>query len=184
MWWNTDDGRNALHITLALLNEARRVGEQPIARGHLIAAAEAVASVLEGSPPDLSPHDEAFFAEFLGHPNSRLAVYGSLAPGESNHSVIEDVSGEWAEGRVAGKMHDAGWGADHGYPGLVWEPQSSNGVPVKLLTFSALGSTWQRLDAFEGGDYWRILVPVDGVNGETVIANIYAIRDPESGNTQ
>ncbi len=114
-------------------------------------------------------------------PSTRLAVYGSLAPGESNHGVIEDIRGQWAVGFVRGDLVRQGWGAHVGFPGMIWDPQSSDRVEVEVLTAEDLPSHWERLDEFEGDDYWRILVPVEGVESAPIVANVYCVRRAGAG---
>ena len=105
----------------------------------------------------------------------RLAVYGSLAPGRENHSVIEGIPGEWLEGFVRGRHHPSGWGATMGYPAMRWDPAGER-IPVSVLVSEALPSHWARLDRFEGNEYERILVPVEDDSGRIAAANIYALR--------
>jgi hypothetical protein len=47
---------------------------------------------------------------------------------------------------------------------------------VKLLACERLPSAWDRLDAFEGEEMQRLLVPLEGAGGVTGVANIYALR--------
>jgi gamma-glutamylcyclotransferase (GGCT)/AIG2-like uncharacterized protein YtfP len=111
-------------------------------------------------------------------PAHRLAVYGSLAPGEANADQLAGLEGEWLEGgRVRGRLHRAGWGAAHGFPGLEWDP-GGGPVPVKVFVSADLPAHWARLDAFEGSDYRRIVVPVEGLPGGTRPCNIYVIAEP------
>ena len=109
--------------------------------------------------------------------SQRLAVYGSLAPGKPNHSVIADIHGRWRRGWVEGDLHAEGWDAPHGYPGMIWRPGAGR-IPVELLESEHLPAHWQRLDTFEGVDYRRIVVPVFGVDDASggLLANIYEIR--------
>lgn len=109
--------------------------------------------------------------------SSRLAVYGSLAPGESNHHVLAGIAGTWRRGWVEGDLHAEGWGATHGYPGLVWRPGGPR-CPVAVLESDDLDAHWQRLDAFEGDDYRRIVVPVFGLSDgdKSLPANTYVVR--------
>ena len=104
----------------------------------------------------------------------RLAVYGSLAPGQSNHHQLAGLAGEWRAATVRGWKVESGWGAAQGYPGLRPDP---DGPQVAVLVFSSddLAAHWARLDAFEGDEYERVQIAVD-VGGETVTAQIYALR--------
>ena len=121
--------------------------------------------------------DPAAVAARFDAPDTRLAVYGSLAPGEVNHQVITDIPGAWREGVVRGSIRQEGWGALVGFPGMTWRPHSEEQITVKLFVSSALEAHWPRIDEFEGSDYLRILVPVEGVAAAPVIANIYQLRD-------
>lgn len=53
--------------------------------------------------------------EALFNVNQRLAVYGSLAPGRSNHHVVAPLGGEWTDGIVEGEVFLFGSGAAIGY---------------------------------------------------------------------
>ena len=103
-----------------------------------------------------------------------LAVYGSLAPGEVNFHHLADVAGAWFDGAVRGELVDRGWGARLGFPMLRWRADGDP-VPVKLLVSPELPRHWERLDAFEGSEYRRVLVPVECEWG-TAVANLYAER--------
>ena len=113
--------------------------------------------------------------EGAGQASCRLAVYGSLAPGKSNHHHLADVPGTWSEGWVEGVLHDRGWGAGFGFPGIVLQRGASR-VAVLLLESDDLPAHWARLDAFEGEEYRRTEVAVHRNNAEPVIASIYALR--------
>jgi gamma-glutamylcyclotransferase (GGCT)/AIG2-like uncharacterized protein YtfP len=104
----------------------------------------------------------------------RLAVYGSLAPGRSNHGRLAGLAGEWQPGVVRGHLVESGWGAAQGYPGLNPDPFGPE-VPVQLFTSDDLPSHWPRLDAFEGEEYVRVVVEVD-LGTRSVAAWLYALR--------
>ena len=55
--------------------------------------------------------------------DSRLATYGTLAPGRVNHHELAGLKGVWQQGTVRGKLVAAGWGATLGYPALILDPQ-------------------------------------------------------------
>ncbi|MEE9218725.1 MAG: gamma-glutamylcyclotransferase family protein [Acidobacteriota bacterium] len=109
------------------------------------------------------------------HASNHLAVYGSLCPGQANHSVIEAIPGSWIDGFVRGELHAAGWGATSGFPGIKWNPDGEP-VPVKLFRSHDLRNRWRSLDEFEGPSYRRILVPVCNDAGIIAVANIYEVR--------
>lgn len=102
----------------------------------------------------------------------RLAVYGTLRRGASNHHVVAALAGTWHDGVVHGTLHPTGWGATYGYPGLQWEPSGAE-VAVELLVSPELPAHWPRLDAFEGTGYLRILVSVRRAGEAVVVANLY-----------
>lgn len=119
---------------------------------------------------------EASSAPDLGEaPEHRLAVYGSLAPGRVNAWVLEPLDGRWISGgRVRGHLHREGWGAAHGFPGLEADPEGEP-VPVEVFVSRELPAHWDRLDAFEGSDYRRTVVPVEGLPGGPLPCHIYVI---------
>lgn len=123
---------------------------------------------------DLTADDQAH-DEVTGPAACRLAVYGSLAPGKPNHHHLADVPGSWSEGWVEGVLHDRGWGAGAGFPGIVLQAGASP-VAVQLLESDELPAHWARLDAFEGEEYRRTQVAVHRTDTKPVMASIYALR--------
>jgi gamma-glutamylcyclotransferase (GGCT)/AIG2-like uncharacterized protein YtfP len=109
-----------------------------------------------------------------GGAETRLAVYGTLAPGERNHHVLAGLRGTWTNGVVHGERHPTGWGMTYGHPALVWDPDGPP-VPVRVLHSSDLPAHWARLDAFEGDGYRRIVVPVT-IGDRSEPANIYVLK--------
>lgn len=131
----------------------------------------------------LEPILERLIEALLDHPERRLAVYGSLLPGENNHHHVAALVGRWVEGSVEGTLQDRGWAARQGYPGFV-PGGSGDRVAVKVLESPGLPDAWERLDAFEGEAYRRILAPVEmasgtGAGSGTVwrVCNIYELTD-------
>ena len=110
-------------------------------------------------------HD--LFDILFDHPYRRLAVYGTLAPGKPNASVLADIDGQWLEGTVYGDVSEA-----DGFPVYHWRRPGSS-VPVKILDAPTLPDHFDRLDSFEGTRYRRILLPVEMQSGLSV-CNIYA----------
>jgi gamma-glutamylcyclotransferase (GGCT)/AIG2-like uncharacterized protein YtfP len=118
-----------------------------------------------------------------------LAVYGTLAPGQPNHHVVEPFGGEWTDGLIEGDLIPLGWGAALGYPGF--RPRvGGDAVKVQVLTAPSLATAWPALDRFEGPGYQRILVPVFGTEpgleqaGERrpyTVANLYAAAEAGPG---
>ena len=138
----------------------------------------------------LEPILERLIEALLDHPERRLAAYGSLLPGENNHHHVATLVGRWVDGTVEGTLHDRGWAARQGYPGFVPATSgdragtSGERVAVKVFESLALPEEWDRLDAFEGSAYRRILAPVEtrvgtGAGSETAwrVCNIYQLTD-------
>lgn len=94
-----------------------------------------------------------------------LAVYGTLAPGEPNHAQVATCRGRWQPGTVSGRR------AVREYPVFTFDPAAPD-VPVQVLQSADLPAHWPALDAFEGEQYRRILVPVRLATGFRV-ANLY-----------
>ena len=104
----------------------------------------------------------------------RLATYGTLAPGRTNHGQLADLEGRWRKGIVRGRLVQDGWGAELGYPGIILDPLG-DAVQVDLFESNELPDHWRRLDAFEGDGYLRTITEVQ-TNDEVLEAFIYVIR--------
>ena len=107
--------------------------------------------------------------------DDRLATYGSLAPGRVNHHQLSALEGRWLRGMVRSRLVEAGWGAALGHPGLVLDPKGAV-IEVHVFESAALPEHWDRLDAFEGDGYRRVVAHVTTDEGE-VAAWIYALAD-------
>ena len=109
-----------------------------------------------------------------------LFVYGTLAPGQVNHHVLAGVTGDWQRASLRGVLHEEGWGAEFGCPGIV---PSADGETVAGYLFLSreLGNLWATLDAFEGDGYERVLVPVTLDQGGERLAYVYALRVGDGG---
>ncbi|HEY4827348.1 MAG TPA: gamma-glutamylcyclotransferase [Solirubrobacteraceae bacterium] len=108
-------------------------------------------------------------------PDTRLATYGTLAPGRPNHGQLAGLSGRWLVGHVRGSLVEAGWGAELGYPGLLLDGDGAL-VQVDVFESSSLPDHWRRLDAFEGPGYRRVAVDVSTAEG-SVRASIYVLAE-------
>ncbi|NNF07109.1 MAG: gamma-glutamylcyclotransferase [Candidatus Eisenbacteria bacterium] len=108
-------------------------------------------------------------------PAQRLAVYGSLAPGEKNYNIVRDVGGAWGPGWIFGELEPSGWGFTMGYPAF---RSQAEGQPVAclLLRSKGLERFWNQLDQFEGEEYLRTLVPVRLKNELWALANCYELH--------
>lgn len=105
--------------------------------------------------------------------DTRLATYGTLAPGRVNEHQLADLKGIWRQGTVRGKLVDAGWGAELGYPGLVLDPAGQD-IEVSLFESPDLPDHWSRLDAFEGAGYRRVTTQARTEDGDLGVS-IYVI---------
>lgn len=109
---------------------------------------------------------------------TRLASYGTLAPGRVNHHQLAGLEGRWRQGTVRGKLVAKGWGADLGYPALILHSQGPL-VEVFLFESPDLPDHWPRLDAFEGAGYRRVVTQVTTAEGD-LDACIYVNADEAS----
>lgn len=108
----------------------------------------------------------------------RLATYGTLAPGRTNHAQLKDLPGRWTEGTVRGRLVQSGWGAALGFPGLVLDQEGQN-VEVFLFESPDLPDHWDRLDDFEGEGYRRVETHVNTDEGG-VSAFIYVVAEQQN----
>lgn len=113
---------------------------------------------------------EVVFEALIDFPTDRLAVYGSLAPGQANYAVLADIPGTWEDGFVRGVLQQK-----DGFDSFKWR-QSGAKVQVKIFVSPTLKKHWERIDRFEGKQYRRILSPIDNVHGGVVVANIFEAR--------
>ncbi len=141
----------------------------PHALLHVIARVNALRAAGEIGP-ERTVLERAIEGRFRA--SHRLAVYGTLAPGESNADQLAGIDGEWTTGDVRGRRYAHGWGMAQGYPAFRYDPGAS-AVPVRVLTSPRLAAHWRHLDAFEGAAYRRILVPVYAGAVLATVANIY-----------
>jgi gamma-glutamylcyclotransferase (GGCT)/AIG2-like uncharacterized protein YtfP len=88
-----------------------------------------------------------------------LAVYGTLRPGESNYGVVAPIVGTWLSGTIRGTLGRHPTGRYEGYPAFRHDPAAGE-VDVDVLVSSKLPGHWDRLDAFEGPGYRRVMVEV------------------------
>ncbi len=113
----------------------------------------------------------------FGIVEQRLATYGTLSPGQSNHHQVASLAGHWSRGTVCGRVIYDGPLSAMGYPGLILE-RAGPVIDVHLLHSADLPAHWARLDAFEGAGYRRIAVDV--LTGQVFLrAYIYALALPQ-----
>jgi gamma-glutamylcyclotransferase (GGCT)/AIG2-like uncharacterized protein YtfP len=116
-------------------------------------------------------------ADLSGAPDTRLAIYGTLAPGRANHHQISALAGKWQRGTVKGKLFSSEWGAALGFPGLILDPLGPS-VDVDLFESAELPEHWARLDEFEGTGYQRVVTTVRTEEGERS-AWIYVLAEEQ-----
>jgi len=106
-----------------------------------------------------------------------LIIYGSLAPGESNHSVMDPIKGEWKKAIIKGKLEEGGWGSSLGYNGFIpVNNEEAETIKAYVLFSEDLTSHWDYLDEFEGDGYTRIQTEYELENGEKGSGYIYALK--------
>ncbi len=137
-----------------------------------------MASTNRSGYPPVEGHYTRFVdesADLGGAPDTRLAVYGTLAPGRVNHHQISALAGVWQRGTVTGKLFASGWGAAIGFPGLILDPLGQV-VAVNLFESAELPAHWERLDEFEGTGYKRVVATVNTEGGQRT-AWIYVLAE-------
>lgn len=112
---------------------------------------------------------EQTIERILDNPSHRLAAYGTLRPGESNHHIVSHIEGEWLPGEATGYVREVA-----GYPSYCFQ-EGGQGIKVEVLISGDLPRYYPDIDYFEGELYVRILVPVrlEKGSGNIVICNIY-----------
>lgn len=103
-------------------------------------------------------------------PDIRIALYGTLRPGQVNHNVISNIVGVWKKGTVNGRIE-----YKCGLPIFRWEINKDN-VEVDVLISEDLLNEYSRLDRFEGTAYIRQWIPVHFDNGSLEICNMYCSK--------
>ncbi|RXK01221.1 hypothetical protein CRU98_01870 [Arcobacter sp. CECT 8986] len=105
----------------------------------------------------------------------KLFIYGTLAPGIPNEHKLSDIKGVWKEATVKGRLHQEGWGAQMGYPGIVLD-ETAQSVQGFLFSSDELYKKWELLDSFEGDEYQRTLTKVQLSDGTIEEAFIYELN--------
>ena len=90
-----------------------------------------------------------------------LFVYGTLRAGECNAGQLDRIpGGSRRPGRVRGIVVILGQGGPYTYPGLTLT-SAGPVVPGEVFETPELDAHWERLDAFEGGEYRRVRTRVE-----------------------
>lgn len=119
---------------------------------------------------------EDLFDNLFDRPSHRLAVYGTLAPGGTNHTRVAEVHGQWFEGTATGVIEER-----DGLLEFYWRLNTDLPVKVKVLSAHELEKQFNRLDRFEGPRYQRILVPVR-IYDRLIVCNIYEGKQKTASN--
>jgi hypothetical protein len=101
------------------------------------------------------------------NPETKLIVYGSLAPGGVNAFMLAGLVGEWHPCRIRGRM-----GTFQGFKSFRYDPKGAE-HPAWLFSSAELHRVISDLDDFEGEAYARVVIPVR-VSGRWVMAQVYA----------
>lgn len=98
--------------------------------------------------------------------DSRLVVYGSLAPGQANHHIVEALDGQWTPCTIRGsiEMRD-------GYRVFRWDEKGAP-IDAQMLSSAQLPEAWAAIDEFEGAGYRRCVIPVE-IGRKRILANVY-----------
>jgi hypothetical protein len=108
------------------------------------------------------------------NPETKLIVYGSLAPGEANHFLLAGLVGEWHPCRIRGHL-----GAYRGFKSFRYDPQGPEHA-AWLLASAELPGIIPDLDDFEGEEYQRRIIPAQ-VNGRCLMAQVYEGKYVDEG---
>lgn len=99
-------------------------------------------------------------------PDQKLVVYGTLAAGAPNESLLKGLDGLWRRCRIRGQIR-----SNRGLKYFKWDPAAGE-IDAKMFTSDSLPDKLPNLDRFEGDEYHRILIPVK-ITDYWVIANVY-----------
>ena len=107
---------------------------------------------------------------------NKLFVYGTLGPGQANEHIMSRIGGCWEKGFVFGDLHNDGWGAKMGCPGIILNEKGCK-VEGYLFISDNLKDYWPMLDEFEGEGYERVLTSVETDNNNRYEAYIYTLSN-------
>lgn len=116
-------------------------------------------------------------------PETRLFVYGTLAPGESNAHVLAPLAGQWQTATVKGSLVARGWAASLGFPALILAKAGKTNAELvrgRLFSSPELPDFWDQLDLFEGEAYRRVITEVELADGHSIKAYVYEAADKEA----
>ncbi len=102
----------------------------------------------------------------MDSPETKLIVYGSLAPGGSNHFILAGLVGEWYPCRIRGHL-----GTYRGFKSFRYDPEGPE-HDAWVLESTDLPRIIPDLDDFEGEAYQRVIIAAE-VSGRQVRAQVY-----------
>jgi gamma-glutamylcyclotransferase (GGCT)/AIG2-like uncharacterized protein YtfP len=88
--------------------------------------------------------------------------------------MLSHIAGSWQKASIRGRLVQAGWGAQQGYPGVIVDASGPT-VDGFVLTSDALQNEWERLDKFEGVQYQRIATIAQLEDGQVVEVYVYQL---------
>ena len=112
---------------------------------------------------------DVFFEELLESPDQRLARPGFSGVNDSVDEIIADIKVESKRGRVEGEVVEG-----NGGQAFSWKTGTGESIDVEALESDQLAEYWERIDAFYGQGWRRILVPVN-IGGQEKICSVYEI---------
>ena len=105
----------------------------------------------------------------------RLFVYATLRQGQTARSLIANRIARCVAASTAGMIY----AFPLGYAGFV-EAEPPHQVFGEVLWLTDLPATFGLLDAYEGGDFARVIKRVELSTGEPVWCWIYVLSDPDT----
>jgi len=109
--------------------------------------------------------------------NFTLFVYGTLAPGQSNHHIMDGMTGDWRPGHTYGHIGKCEWGEYKGFPAFTPDKNGQK-ITGQIFTSKDLPKHWARLDEFEGIAYKRVIIEAFLEGGQKEFCNIYKVLPP------
>jgi gamma-glutamylcyclotransferase (GGCT)/AIG2-like uncharacterized protein YtfP len=101
----------------------------------------------------------------------RLFVYGTMRQGQTARSLIANQITRCVKAWTTGSIY----AFPMGYPGYV---DGNDKITGEVLWLTELPATFGLLDAYEGGDFARVIKQVTLATGEEVWTWIYVLADP------
>lgn len=104
--------------------------------------------------------------------DDRLFVYGTLREHQTAHALVAPNIAR----RAAATMEGILYAFPEGYPGMV---PGAGVVCGEVVWLTEVAATLQRLDAYEGNEFARVMCQVVLNSGRHLSAWIYTLADPD-----